>query len=111
MRSAVHTYFIHASDYIELIPGESLCPSDISPMVQWAQLVPLRSCGSANEDETMRLPIQPFAPSLSAAQSQSCAIVYFIMQLNENMGNLPPAGGNYKSCSRLQRPVYLNWKA
>lgn len=73
-RRALRTYLIHTSDYIELILGESLCLSDISPMVRWAQLVPLRSCGSANEDETTRLAraaMQPRAPSLLSAAVQA----------------------------------------
>lgn len=40
MRRVVHMYFMCTSDYIELILGESLCLSDISPMVHWAQLCP-----------------------------------------------------------------------
>lgn len=45
-----------------------------------------------------RAAIQSCAPSLSAAaQSQSCVIVYFIMQHDENMGNLAAAVGNYNS--------------
>lgn len=73
-------------------PSVGAFVSDISRLVLWAQLVPLRSCESANEDETtccpeqLRKPMLP--PSLSAAvKSQLCVIVGFIMQHDENMGN------------------------
>lgn len=74
MKRGFYTYFIYTSEYIELILGESLCLRNMSPMVHWAQFVPLRSCGSANDDETMRLP----------GQLYSAVLPHFLLLLNPN---------------------------
>lgn len=62
IRGAIHMYFIHTLDYIELFLSESCHLSDITPMVHRAQLVPLRPWGSASEDETVCLPGQLYSP-------------------------------------------------
>lgn len=45
-------------------PSVGAFVSDISRLVLWAQLVPLRSCESANEDETTCCPEQLCRPVL-----------------------------------------------
>ena len=73
-------FLYNTSDFVELILDEILCLSNISPMVHWAQLFPLRSCGSANEDETLCLPGQRYSPVLP----------HFLLLFNPNYVSLCP---------------------
>ncbi len=107
MRRAIHIFYIHTLDYIEFIP-----PSDTFLMMHWAQLVPLRSCGSASKNETGCLPGQLYSPVLPHSLlllHPNHVLLYTSLWHYENTNKLAAAVGNY--AITYKRPVYLKKKA